>query len=79
MSQRRTKKSWKIVTAEEHNYLGGLGESIAGMLARKRPTRQEFVAVNDTFGESATPDELMKKYKIDSTAVVEAVKRVLGR
>ena len=71
-------KTGKLVTAEEHNYLGGLGESVAGMLARKRPTRQEFVAVNDTFGESATPAELMKKYKIDSTAVIEAVKRVIG-
>ena len=48
------------------------------MLSRKRPTRQEFVAVNDTFGESSTPAELMKKYKIDSTAVIEAVKKVLA-
>ena len=71
-------KTGKIVTAEEHNYLGGLGESVAGMLARKRPTRQEFVAVNDTFGESATPEQLMKKYKIDSTAVIEAVKRLMA-
>jgi len=71
-------KTGKIVTAEEHNFLGGLGESVAGMLARRRPTRQEFVAVNDTFGESATPAELMKKYKIDSAAVKEAVKRILA-
>ena len=71
-------KTGKIVTAEEHNYLGGLGESVAGMLARRRPTKQEFVAVNDTFGESATPAELMKKYKIDSAAVKEAVKRILA-
>ena len=72
-------KTGKIVTAEEHNYLGGLGESDAGMLARKRPTPQEFVAVQDTFGESGTPAELMHKYKIDSFAVVEAVKRILER
>ena len=72
-------KTGKIVTAEEHNYLGGLGESIAGMLARKRPTPQEFVAVQDTFGESGTPAELMHKYKIDSFAVIEAVKRILER
>ena len=72
-------KTGKIVTAEEHNYLGGLGESVAGMLARKRPTPQEFVAVNDTFGESGTPAELMHKYKIDSIAVQEAVKRILAR
>lgn len=72
-------KTGKIVTAEEHNYLGGLGESVAGLLARKRPTPQEFVAVNDTFGESGTPAELMKKYEIDSVAVVKAVKRILAR
>ena len=72
-------KTGKIVTAEEHNYLGGLGESVAGMLARKRPTPQEFVAVQDTFGESGTPAELMHKYKIDSFAVIEAVKRIMER
>ena len=72
-------KTGKIVTAEEHNYLGGLGESVAGMLSRKRPTPQEFVAVQDTFGESGTPAELMHKYKIDSFAVIEAVKRILER
>ena len=72
-------KTGKIITAEEHNYLGGLGESVAGMLARKRPTPQEFVAVQDTFGESGTPTELMHKYKIDSFAVIEAVKRILER
>ncbi|MEN9486476.1 MAG: hypothetical protein RIR56_164 [Bacteroidota bacterium] len=72
-------KTGKIVTAEEHNYLGGLGDSVAGMLARKRPTPQEFVAVQDTFGESGTPAELMHKYKIDSFAVIEAVKRIIER
>lgn len=72
-------KTNRLVSCEEHNYMGGLGESIAGMLARRRPTPQEFVAVNDTFGESATPAELMKKYGIDSQAVIEAVKRVMAR
>lgn len=72
-------KTGKIVTTEEHNYLGGLGESVAGMLARKRPTPQEFVVVQDTFGESGTPAELMHKYKIDSFAVIEAVKRIMER
>lgn len=72
-------KTGKIVTAEEHNFLGGLGESIAGMLSRKRPTPQEFVAVNDTFGESGTPSELMQKYEIDAVAVKKAVKRILER
>lgn len=73
------KKTGRIVTAEEHNYLGGLGESISGMLARRYPVPQEFVAVNDTFGESGTPAELMHKYKIDADAVEEAVERVLAR
>ncbi|CAL2084691.1 transketolase family protein [Tenacibaculum sp. 190524A05c] len=68
-----------IVTAEEHNKFGGLGESVARCLAQNTPTPQEFVAVNDSFGESATPAELMKKYKINDEAVVEAVKKVLKR
>ncbi|MFY7669926.1 transketolase family protein [Tenacibaculum sp. MEBiC06402] len=68
-----------IVTAEEHNKFGGLGESVARCLAQNSPTPQEFVAVNDSFGESATPAELMKKYKINDEAVVEAVKKVLKR
>ncbi|MDL1913071.1 MAG: transketolase family protein [Bergeyella sp.] len=73
------KKTGRLVSAEEHNYLGGLGESIAGVLARKRPTPQEFVAVKDTFGESGTPEALMRKYKIDAVAVEEAVMRLLKR
>ncbi len=72
-------KTGRIVTAEEHNILGGLGESVARVLAQNRPTPQAFVAVNDTFGESATPAELMKKYKIDSTAVIEAVKTLIEK
>lgn len=68
-----------IVTAEEHNKFGGLGESVARCLTQNAPTPQEFVAVNDSFGESATPAELMKKYKINDEAVVEAVKKVLKR
>jgi transketolase len=68
-----------IVTAEEHNKFGGLGESVARCLTQNSPTPQEFVAVNDSFGESATPAELMKKYKINDEAVVEAVKNVLKR
>ena len=72
-------KTGKIVTAEEHNYLGSLGESVAGMLARKRPTPQEFVAVQNTFGERGTRTELRDKYKIGSFAVIEAVKRIMER
>ena len=72
-------KTGCIVTAEEHNKFGGLGESVARCLAVNNPTPQEFVAVNDSFGESATPDELMAKYKINDKAVVEAVKKVISR
>ena len=72
-------KTGCIVTAEEHNKYGGLGESVARCLVQNRPTPQEFVAVNDSFGESATPAELMKKYNINDEAVVNAVKKVLKR
>ncbi len=68
-----------VVTAEEHNYLGGLGESVARVLAKNKPTPQEFVATNDTFGESGTPEELMKKYGINASAIQKAVKNVLKR
>lgn len=72
-------KTGCVVTAEEHNKYGGLGESVARCLAENNPTPQEFVAVNDSFGESATPAELMKKYNINDEAVVAAVKKVLKR
>lgn len=72
-------KTGCIVTAEEHNKFGGLGESVARCLAENLPTPQEFVAVNDTFGESATPSQLMEKYNINDKAVVAAVKNVLKR
>lgn len=68
-----------VVTAEEHNYLGGLGESVARVLALHQPTPQEFVATKDTFGESGTPAQLMNKYGLNSNAIVEAVKKVLSR
>ena len=68
-----------IVTAEEHNYLGGLGESVSRVLAKHRPTPQEFVATNDTFGESGTPAQLMDKYGLNSSAIQDAVKTVLER
>ncbi len=73
------KKTGCIVTAEEHNYLGGLGESVAGLLANQHPTPQEFVATMDTFGESGTPEELMEKYKLNNKAIEAAVLKVLKR
>jgi transketolase len=68
-----------VVTAEEHNYLGGLGESVSRLLALNNPLPQEFVAVKDSFGESGTPEQLMNKYKLNNQAIVEAVQVVLKR
>jgi transketolase len=68
-----------IVTAEDHQRHGGLGSAVAEFFAENLPTLQEFVAVNDTFGESGTGEELMKKYGIDKDAIVKAVHRVLLR
>jgi transketolase len=72
-------KTGCVVTAEEHNKYGGLGESVARCLSQNNPTPQEFVAVDDTFGESATPAQLMEKYNINDAAVVTAVMNVLKR
>lgn len=68
-----------VVTAEEHMMNGGLGESIAQLLARKMPTPIEMVAVNDTFGESGKPEELLVKYGLDTPNIVEAAQKVLSR
>ena len=68
-----------VVTAEEHNILGGLGESVARVLAKNNPTPQEFVATQDTFGESGTPSQLMEKYGLNARAIVDASLRVVSR
>ena len=73
------KKTGCIVTAEEHNYLGGLGESVSRILALEHPTPQEFVATNDTFGESGTPTQLMEKYGLNANSIIEKVNKVLKR
>ena len=72
-------KTGCVVTAEEHMKNGGLGDSVAQVLASKMPTPQEYVGVNDTFGESGDPMELMTKYGIDTADVVKAVERVIAR
>ena len=72
-------KTGCLVTAEEHNYLGGLGESIAGLLARKAPTPIEFVATQDCFGGSGTPAQLMQKYGLNKDALVKKALKVLQR
>ncbi len=68
-----------VVTAEEHQRHGGLGDSIAQLLAQNTPYPQEYVAVNDSFGESGTPDELMTKYGLDTSNIVEAAMKVFNR
>ncbi len=73
------KKNKCVVTAEEHQMNGGLGDSIAQLLSREMPTPQEYVAVNDSFGESGTPDQLMTKYGLDTVDIISAAERVLKR
>jgi transketolase len=68
-----------VVSAEEHNRLGGLGDSIAQLLVNADPVPMEYVAVNDSFGESGTPAELMKKYGLDDEHIIKAVQKVLAR
>lgn len=68
-----------IVTAEEHNVLGGLGSAVAEVLAANKPVPVEFVGVKDTFGESGTPKELMAKYGLTANDIVKAAKQVVTR
>ncbi|MEY5132101.1 MAG: hypothetical protein RLZZ198_105 [Bacteroidota bacterium] len=72
-------KTGCVVTAEEHMMNGGLGDAVAQVLSKNSPAPQEFVAVNDTFGESGTPNELLKKYHLETTDIVLAAERVLAR
>jgi len=72
-------KTKAVVTAEEHQMNGGLGDSIAQLLGRKLPTPIEMIAVNDHFGESGKPAELMKKYGLSSADIVQSAMDVLSR
>ena len=73
------KKTGCVVTAEEHNFLGGLGESVARTLTLNHPAPQEFVATKDTFGESGPPEKLMEKYGLNAEAIIDASERVIKR
>ena len=73
------KKTGAVVSCEEHNFLGGLGESIARVLAQHHPTPQAFVATQDTFGESGTPAELMEKYGLNAASIVRKAQEVIAR
>lgn len=76
---RSARKTGAVVTAEEHQRNGGLGESIAGVLARHEPTPMEQVAVEDVFGESGKPAQLLEKYGLDYRHIAEAGRQVIGR
>jgi len=73
------RKTRCVVTAEEHLMNGGLGDSVAQLLARKCPAPMEMIAVDNQFGESGTPEQLMKKYGLDTPNLILAVERVLQR
>lgn len=66
------KKTGKVVTAEEHSIIGGLGSAVAEVLARQCPTKQAFVGVQDSFGESGSPNDLLEKYGLTAEAIVKA-------
>ena len=72
-------KTGAVVSCEEHNYLGGLGESVARVLAEHHPTPQSFVATQDTFGESGTPAQLMEKYGLNAASIIIKAKEVLDK
>jgi transketolase len=72
-------KTGCVVTAEEHNRIGGLGDSVAQVLVKNKLVPQEYVAVNDSFGESGTPAQLLEKYGLDAKHIVEAAKRAIAR
>ena len=68
-----------LVTVEEHQRIGGMGSAVAEFLAETLPTRQEFIGVNDQFGQSGTPNELVEYYGMGVTAIVAAAKKVISR
>jgi len=72
-------KTGCVVSAEEHQMNGGLGDSVAQLLARMHPAPIEFVAVNDSWGQSGTPAQLMDHYNLNEAAVIKAVKNVIKR
>ena len=73
------KKTGCVVSAEEHNFLGGLGESVARTLAQHLPAPQEFVATQDTFGESGVPAQLMEKYGLNAKSIFAKAEKVVDR
>ena len=75
----RAKSAGAIVTVEEHQIAGGMGSAVAELLAKKLPTPIEFVGVNDQFGQSGQPDELLEKYEMGESHIEAAIRRVWKR
>ena len=75
----QARKTGCVVTCEEHNRLGGMGDAVAQVLGKNFPVPHEYVAVNDTFGESGTPNELMTKYGLDVPQIVAAAETAIRR
>jgi len=73
------KKTGHLVVAEEHQIWGGLGSAVARVLSEKHPCKIEFVAIQDTFAESGTPEGLFDKYGLSAPHIAKAVKKVLGK
>lgn len=73
------RRTGRILTVEEHQVAGGMGSAVAELLAQRFPVPMEFVGVHDQFGQSGTPDELLKHYMMDTPAIIEAARRLLGK
>jgi len=73
------RKTGAVVSIEEHQIAGGLGSAVAECLARNYPVPQEFIGVQDRFGESGIPDELIEKFGMGTESIKEAVRKVVKR
>jgi transketolase len=73
------KKTGCVVTAEEHNVIGGMGDVVAQAAAKHYPVPVEYIGTQDTFGESGTPNQLLTKYGLDAVNIVAAAKKVMSR
>jgi transketolase len=76
---RSIRKTKCAVTVEEHNIIGGLGDSVAQVAAKHFPVPIEYIGTNDTFGESGTPTQLLTKYGLDTPFIVAAAEKVIAR
>ncbi len=73
------KKSGAVITVEEHQMMGGMGSAVSEFLSANYPVPQEFIAVHDAFGQSGTPEQLIKHYKLDTPSIIKAVQKVIKR